>query len=71
MNAIDKWRHARKTHEKLYERACGWCNPSSGDLGVLCAASIYGGDVQSLAVDWIASRKADLYRDLSPTAASG
>ena len=64
MNAIEKWRHARRTHEDLVARARGWCHPSSGDLGVLSAASCNGAEIMNLTVGWIASRKVDLYRDL-------
>ena len=64
MKAIDKWCRARETHEKLVERARGWCNPNSVDIGLLSTVNNYGVDVQALTVDWIASRRADLYRDL-------
>ena len=64
MNAIEKWRHARRTHEDLVARARGWCHPSSGDLGVLGCSSVHGAALVGLAIDWLASRKADLYRDL-------
>ena len=64
MSKIAKWHEARKTHEDLVARAREWCHPSSGELGVVTTASCHGGALQSLAVDWIASRKAELYSGL-------
>ena len=64
MTAIEKWRHARNTHEKLVELARGWCHQGSGDLGILNTLACYGNSMQALAVDWITSRKSDLYCDL-------
>jgi hypothetical protein len=64
MSKIQKWHEARKTHEKLVERVRGWCHSSSGDNGVLSCSSVHGADLVGLTFDWIASRKAELYRDL-------
>lgn len=64
MSKIEKWNQARKTHEKLIERARGWCHPNCGDLGVLGYSNSHGGDLGCLTLGWIANRKAELYRDL-------
>jgi hypothetical protein len=64
MSKMEKWNQARKTHEDLVSRARGWCHPSSGDLGVLGYSNSHGGDLCGPIIDWIANRKAELYRDL-------
>lgn len=64
MSKMEKWHQARKTHEDLVARVRGWCLSSSGDLGVLGYSNSHGSDLSGLTLDWIANRKAELYRDL-------
>ena len=64
MSKIQKWHEARNTHEDLVARARTWCLTSDSEWGPLRSDPKYGVGIHYVVNDWIASRKAELYRDM-------
>lgn len=64
MSKIQKWHAARETHKELVARARTWCLTSDSEWGPLRSDAKYGSGIHYLVNDWIASRKAELYRDI-------